>query len=68
MYPFVGIHATHEYSFTVLKLALTQAPVLSFPDYSLPFVICSDASSQGVEAVLVQQVPGSRPQVIAFAT
>ena len=60
--------ATHEYSFTVLKTALTQAPVLSFPDYSLPFVICSDASSQGIGSVLMQQIPGSRPQVIAFAS
>ena len=60
--------ATHEYSFTVLKSALTQAPVLSFPDYSLPFVIATDASAQGLGAVLMQQVPGSRPQVIAFAS
>ena len=60
--------ATHDYSFTVLKSALTQAPVLSFPDYSLPFMICSDASSQGIGAVLMQQVPGNRPQVIAFAS
>ena len=60
--------AIHDYSFTVLKSALTQAPVLSFPDYYLPFVICSDASSQGIGSVLMQQVPGSRPQVIAFAS
>lgn len=41
-------------SFDVLKEALLRAPVLSFPDFSLPFHIATDASQTGVGGVLFQ--------------
>jgi len=41
-------------SFAVLKEALLRAPVMSFPDYSLPFHIATDASQTGVGGVLFQ--------------
>ncbi len=37
-----------------LKVALTNAPVLAFQDYDLPFSMCTDASALGLTAVLMQ--------------
>lgn len=41
-------------AFRRIKELLIRAPVLSCPDYSLPFVIQTDASGYGIGAVLVQ--------------
>ncbi len=54
-------------SFEFLKAALTHAPILAFPDYNLPFIICNDASTKGIGAVLMQQVDPRKPHVIAYA-
>ena len=58
----------HQQSFDTIKSALTQAPVLSFPDYTLPFILCTDASARGIGSVLMQRVEGQHPHVIAFAS
>lgn len=44
-----------EASFQALKGALTSAPVLALPNFSLPFFIETDASANGIGVVLQQQ-------------
>jgi hypothetical protein len=45
-------------AFDSLKALLRQAPLLSFPDFTLPFYVATDASNVGVGAVLYQRVSG----------
>lgn len=44
-----------EESFKNLKLAMTTAPVLAFPDFSLQFEVEIDACGLGIGAVLLQK-------------
>ena len=60
--------APQEESFKVLKEALTNAPVLIFPDYSKPFLMCTDASLVGLGAVLMQTDHRGKNQPVAFAS
>ena len=44
----------HENAFLILKSCLSNAPILTAPDYGKPFFIATDASSYGISAVLFQ--------------
>lgn len=44
-----------------MKKALPTGPVLTLPDFKLPFHVEYDASSRGIEAVIMQQ-----PKPIAY--
>ena len=61
-------HDSQEKSFQELKRALTNAPILAFPDYSAPFVLYTDASGTGIGAVLMQQDARGKNHVLAYAS
>lgn len=44
-----------ELSFTALKKALTEVPVLALPDFSFPFTLEIDASGLAMGSVLMQR-------------
>ena len=45
----------HDTAFATLKSALSTAPVLALPDFSLPFAIETNACDSGVGAMLMQK-------------
>ena len=64
---FVKWGEKEEEAFNTLKEACTTAPILAYPNYSLPFILHTDSSTDGLGAVLYQkQEEGTR--VIAYAS
>ena len=57
-----------QQSFNALNHTFTYTPVLIFPDYTLSFTLCTDASAIGIGAVLMQQTEGQHPHVIDYAS
>ena len=53
----------HEEAFQLLKMRLLQAPILSFPNFSYPFVIDRDASETALGTVLSQVIEGEERPV-----
>ncbi len=60
--------APQQKSFESIKMALTSAPVLQFPDYSKPFTVFTDASRVGLGAVLMQSDSRGKLGPIAYAS
>jgi hypothetical protein len=54
-------------AFELLKKVLSSHPVLSQPDFSVPFCVATDASDTGIGAVLFQDTPKGR-KYINFAS
>lgn len=46
---------------------LSSPPVLAYPDFDLPYVLCTDASQQGLGAVLYQH-QGGKLRIIAYGS
>ena len=54
-----------EEAFQKIKELLTSAPILAYPDVDLPFVLDTDASNEGIGAVL-SQVHEGHERVIGY--
>ena len=57
-----------ENAFSKRKLCLCSSPILSFPDFSLPFILDTDACRCGIGTVLFQIHKDSTERVVAFAS
>ena len=57
----------HEKAFQILKEKLTTTPIFQYPDFSLPFILYTDASGTGLGAMLAQKV-NKKDHVIAYAS
>ena len=56
---------SQQTAFDFLKRALTSEPILRYPDFSKPFRLTTDASSNAIGAILSQD-PDDKP--IAYAS
>ena len=55
-------------AFDILKETLSSPPVLAYADFSKPFILHTDASSEGLGAVLYQLQDDGKERVIAYAS
>ena len=58
----------HQAAFKSMKQALTTAPVLGYADYTKLFIVETDASHDGLSAILSQEQDGRKQRVIAYAS
>ena len=55
-------------AFEDMKAALTEAPILTFPDFKKEFILDTDASFDAIGAVLSQKDDNGREHVIAYGS
>ena len=55
-------------AFSKLKECLTSAPILALPDWSMPFIVDTDASDFGIDTVLSQCQEDGKEHVISYAS
>ena len=58
----------HQDAFNALKETLATAPVLGYPNFSREFILETDASLNGLGAILSQQGKDREICVIAYAS
>ena len=57
----------HQIAFEILIDKLMSPPILAYPDFSLPFILHTDASYQGLGAILYQK-QDEKERVIGYAS
>src|SRR6266540_4720926 len=55
-------------TFEKLKKILTEAPVLLFPNFDKPFILCTNASLKSLEAVLEQEDENGNLRPVVYAS
>ena len=65
---YVNLSPEAREAFDRLKAACLQAPILSFPDFTKPFLLETNASGRGLGAVLSQKQADGRYHPIAYAS
>ena len=55
-----------EKAFLTLKQTLTSSPIVSHPDFSLPWLLYTDASNYSIGSVLAQKDQNGKEHVIAY--
>ena len=58
----------HQFAFEQLIQLLCFAPVLSFADFTLPFLVHTDASGDGLGAILYQTLDDGKNHPIYYAS
>ena len=58
----------HQESFDRLKEALTNSPILAYPNYDKPFILEMDTSLKGLGAVLSQEDDEGNFYIISYAS
>ena len=58
--------AKEQGAFDTLKSKLMEAPILAHPDFSRPFVLQTDASREGLGAILAQRDKDGKEHVIQY--
>ena len=64
----VALSQKAKEAFSLLKQALLEAPVLKFADYSKPFMLETDTSSDGLGAVLLQEGEDGKLHPVAYGS
>jgi hypothetical protein len=57
-----------QQAFDTLKLKLTTAPILAYPNFKKPFIIYTDASREGLGAILSQVDDNNLEHPVAYAS
>ena len=60
--------STHEAAFVSLRNSITKAPVLAFYSPSASTIVSADASSYGIDEVLLQVQPDGRRAPVGYAS
>ena len=55
-------------SFEILRHLLSSPPILSYPDFTKPFILDTDASNDGIGGVLSQLDKDGREHVVAYGS